>query len=110
MYNRLIDEHDLYASFVFSEEWKSRLKEIRELSPEAADAVQQYGIGERLSDNGQYNFESGQLLDDMPEDIRGSEAIEGAYQSICDLAEAYARFIVGFALDLQSEAKESSAL
>lgn len=93
MFNQLIDQHDLYATFVGSDEWNSHLESIKQISPEAAEAVEKYGIGTKVADDGQYDFESGQLLDDMPKSIRDSEAIEEAYDAICDLAKAYARFV-----------------
>jgi hypothetical protein len=96
MYNELVDQHDLYCSFVHSDEWKSQVKTIREISPEAANAIQEYGIGTKVTDDGQYHFESGQLLEDIPKAIRDSHAIEEAYDAICDLAKAYARFVCSY--------------
>jgi len=94
MYNELIEQNDLYASFVGSEAWNTHLEAIRAISPEAADAIGLSGIGEKVADDGQYDFESGQLLDDLPKAIRDSEAIEEAYDAICNLAKAYAAFVV----------------
>lgn len=96
MYNELIDKHDLYASFVGSDGWNQQLETIREISTEAADAIGSYGIGTKVTDDGQYDFESGQLLDDLPKSIRDSEAIEKAYDAICDLAKAYAHFVCNY--------------
>ena len=93
MYNRLIEQHDLYASFVQSAEWKSQLAAIEAISPEIATAIGDHGIGTKVTNNGQYDFESGQLLDDLPKSIRDSEAMEEAYDAICDLANAYADFV-----------------
>jgi hypothetical protein len=87
------DNQDLYPTFVDSSEWKSQIEAIREISHEAAEAVTAYGIGTKIAENGEYDFESGQLLDDMPKSIRNSDAIEKAYDAICNLAEAYARFV-----------------
>jgi hypothetical protein len=96
MYNEIIDQHDLYASFVDSKDWNSHLEVIKTISPEAADAVGKYGIGTKVADDGQYDFESGQLLDDLPKDVRDSEAIEKAYDAIGELAKSYARFVCSF--------------
>ena len=98
-YNKIIDENDLYASFVLSPEWNSHVEAIKGINPEAADAVGQYGIGTKVADDGQYDFESGQLLDDIPKDVRDSEAIEEAYEAICELAKAYAQFVVTYKID-----------
>ena len=89
------DEQDFYATFVNSDEWKSQIEAIREISPDAATAIENYGIGTKI-ENGEYDFESGQLLDDMPRSARNSEAIEEAYDAICDLASAYARFVCSY--------------
>jgi hypothetical protein len=96
MFNAIIDQHDLYASFVGSEGWNEQVASIKEVSPDAAAAIEKYGIGEKVSDDGQYDFESGQLLGDMPKNVRDSQAIEDAYDAICDLAKAYADFVCAF--------------
>ena len=96
MFNEIIDQHDLYASFVGSEKWNEQVAIIEEASPDAAAAVGKYGIGEKVSDDGQYDFESGQLLDSMPKNVRDSQAIEEAFEAICDLAKAYADFVCAF--------------
>ena len=93
MFNQRIDQHDLYATFVGSDEWSNHLEAIKQINSEAAEVVGKYGIGTKVTDDGQYDFESGQLLDDMPKSVRDSEAIEEAYDAICDLAKAYARFV-----------------
>jgi hypothetical protein len=87
------DNQDLYPTFVDSDEWKSQIEAIREISPDAATAIENYGIGTKIDSNGEYDFESGQLLDDMPITIRNSDAVEEAYDAICNLAEAYAQFV-----------------
>jgi hypothetical protein len=96
MYNELIDQHDLYASFVGSETWNSQLEAIGAVSSDVADAVNTYGIGTKVAEDGQYDFESGQLLVDMPKNIQDSEEIEEAYDAICDLAKAYAQFVFSY--------------
>lgn len=96
MYSKLIQEQNLYASFVGSEEWKAQVEAINSVNPAAADAVEQYGIGTLISDDGQYDFECGQLLDDMPGNIRYGKAVEEAYDAICDLANSYAQFVCSF--------------
>lgn len=96
MFNELIDQYDLYASFVGSEQWNKQVEIIKEISTDAADAIGKYGIGTKVTDDGQYDFESGQLLADVPQSVRNSEAIENAYDAICDLAKAYADFVCAF--------------
>ncbi len=96
MYSQLVEQYGLYSTFVDSEDWNRSVAAIREVSPAAADAISQYGIGEKVTDGGEYDFESGQLLEAMPESIQRSPAIEEAYDAICDLASAYAQFVRGF--------------
>jgi hypothetical protein len=84
---------DDYAIFVDSDEWKSQIEAIRGISHEAATAIENYGIGTKIAENGEYDFESGQLFNDMPMSIRNSDAIEEAYDAICNLAIAYAQFV-----------------
>ena len=99
-YNQAVIDQDLYASFVSSPEWASCLDEIREISPLVADAINKYGIGESICDDepyvGQYEFESGQLLDCIPSSVKSEleTEVELAYDKICDLAKAYAEYVV----------------
>lgn len=93
MYNELIEQHDLYASFVESEGWKNHLKAIKRISADAANAVDRYGIGTKVADSGEYDFESGQLLDNMPIEVRNGKAVAKAYEAICELAHSYAEFV-----------------
>ena len=93
-YNELIDQYDLYVEFVVSEQWRCALTEIVEISKEVADNVSKYGIGMKLSDDGSYDFESGQLLDDMPEVVRDRiRSNNQAYEAICNLASTYALYV-----------------
>jgi hypothetical protein len=87
---------DLYTAFVVTGEWSDNLQKIRSISPAVADAIDAYGIGEEVSDDGQYNFESGQLLECVPSSIKREleEQIESCYDSICNLAKAYAEYVV----------------
>jgi hypothetical protein len=99
-YNQAVINQDLYASFVSSPEWASCLDEIRKISPAVADAINKYGIGEDICDDesyvGQYEFESGQLLDCIPSSIKREleEDIQSCYELICGLAKAYANYVV----------------
>jgi hypothetical protein len=98
-YNQAVINQDLYASFVSSPEWASCLDEIRKISPAVADAINKYGIGEDICDEsyvGQYEFESGQLLDCIPSSIKREleEDIQSCYELICGLAKAYANYVV----------------
>lgn len=99
-YNQAVLDQDLYASFVSSDKWTSCLNEIREVSSVVADAINKYGIGENICDDapymGQYEFESGQLLDCIPASVKRDleEEIEQCYEKICALAKAYAEYVV----------------
>lgn len=86
---------NLYAAFVVTDEWNDHLAKIRDISPDVADAIAKYGIGEEVCD-GQYDFESGQLLSCIPSSIKREleEEIELAYDLICNLATAYAEYVV----------------
>jgi hypothetical protein len=99
--NELIDQCDLYASFVYSGEWHKHLEMIRAISPDVADAIAQYGIGCGVDDDGQYAFESNQLLSNLPKEIREGEAMEEAYDSVCSLAKAYAQFVWSYISSLE---------
>jgi hypothetical protein len=87
---------DLYTAFVVTGEWSDNLQKIRSISPAVADAIDAYGIGEEVCDDGQYDFESGQLLECIPSSIKREleEEIELAYDLICNLAKAYAKYVV----------------
>lgn len=99
-YNQAAIDQDLYSSFVSSPKWASCLDEIREISPAVADAINKYGIGGNICDDepyvGQYEFESGQLLDCIPSSVNSEleEEIEVCYDKICALAKAYAEYVV----------------
>ena len=87
---------NLYAAFVVTDEWNDHLAKIRDISPDVAIAIAKYGIGEEVCDDGQYDFESGQLLSCVPSSIKREleEEIESCYDSICNLAKAYAEYVV----------------
>jgi hypothetical protein len=93
MYNQLIEENHLYTLFLLSDEWEKGLEAIAVISPELSDAIGQYGIGTKLDDSGRYDFESGQLLEDLPKRIKDKEAKDEAYDAVCDLAHGYADFV-----------------
>ena len=93
-YNELILKHDLYASFVGSKEWDKKLSSIRHVSRKAAEAVESYGIGEQIRDDGQYDFESGQLIQCWPNEYREADFADKAHDAICQLASAYAEYVV----------------
>jgi hypothetical protein len=99
-FKQAILDQDLYASFVSSSEWISCLDKIREISPAVADAINKYGIGESICDDepyaGQYEFESGQLLDCIPSSVKRDleKEAEQCYDKICALAKAYANYVV----------------
>jgi hypothetical protein len=84
---------DSYPAFTASTTWSLALDEIRQLNADVADAIEQYGIGEKITNGGQYDFESGQLLDELPTSIREMiRSDENLYDAVCDLANAYASF------------------
>jgi hypothetical protein len=87
---------NLYAAFVVTDAWNNHLEKISNISAAVADAIAKYGIGEEVCDDGQYDFESGQLLGCVPSSIKREleEEIESCYDSICNLAKAYAEYVV----------------
>jgi hypothetical protein len=95
-YSTMAEQGNLYVDFVGSEEWNDYLIKIRAISPAVADAINKYGIGEKICDDGQYDFESGQLLDCIPSSDKREleEDIESCYNLICSLAKAYAEYAV----------------
>lgn len=96
-YNELIEEKDLYARFVSSKVWAKALDLIASISKEVADNIGAFGIGEKIDDDGQYDFESGQLLECLSKSFKYDfeEEIENCYDAICNLASSYADFVTG---------------
>lgn len=90
-----IIEH-CYVNFAMSKTWSQYVESIREISPAVADAINKYGIGEEITDEGQYNFQSGQLLSSIPLSVKTKleKEIENVYDLICSLAKAYAEYVV----------------
>lgn len=84
-----------YADFVKTTEWDSAIDALKEINPEWADAVDKHGIADAVH-NGEYDFEAGRLLEDLPKQI--ADAIsdnDEAYGIVCDLAHAYAEAVNG---------------
>jgi hypothetical protein len=96
-YNKLIEEKDLYAHFVSSKVWAEALDSIASISKEVADSIGTFGIGEKIDDDGDYDFESGQLLECLSKSFLNDfeEEIENCYDIVCDLASSYANFVTG---------------
>jgi len=84
----MIDTLNLYPDFVMSEVWNYYLTKIRELSPKLADIINKYGIGTKVNLDG-YDFESGQLLDDIPKVYKKEIYESTVYDLICELANEY---------------------
>jgi hypothetical protein len=78
-----------YVDFVDSQAWDKQLEVIASIDANVAQAVEAFGIGTNLNADGSYDFESGQLLEDFPEELKISDA---AYDAIVDLANQYAEF------------------
>jgi hypothetical protein len=95
-YSALAEREGLYALFVGSKEFKDALYRIEEISPSVSHDIGIWGIGEQVLEDGQYDFESGQLLDSVPKSVRGGEEWEDAHDSICELARAYAQYVVDY--------------
>ncbi len=99
-YNAIVEEKDLYSDFVMSGEWSNHLAKISAVSTAVADAINKYGIGGEICNDepyvGQYEFESGQLLDCIPSSVKREleEDIESCYDLICGLAKSYAEYVV----------------
>jgi hypothetical protein len=87
----MIDTINLYADFVMSNVWNYYLTKIRELSPKLADVINRYGIGTKVNLNG-YDFESGQLLDDIPKVYQEEIYQSSVYDLLCELANKYGEF------------------
>ncbi len=84
-----------YADYVSSDRFDVQLKEIEKVDPQVANAVQKYGIGTALLEDGEYDFESGQLLEDLPKKIREKISWDDSgklYGLVLDIAINYADF------------------
>lgn len=84
----MINTINLYSNFVMSDTWHYYLNKIREVSIKLADVVNQYGIGTKVNLDG-YDFESGQLLDDIPSKHREEIYQSNVYTLLCELANEY---------------------
>ena len=89
-----INYRDLYLSFTASTIWSDALALLRINHPFAADVVGEYGIGDKLLPDGSYDYESGQLLENIPEYIRYAGLIGTAYFDISSIAQLYSRFAI----------------
>lgn len=87
----MINTLNLYADFVMSDIWHFYLSKIREVSTKLADAINQYGIGTKVNLDG-YDFESGQLLDDIPKEYREEIHESTVYDLLCKLANEYGEY------------------
>lgn len=87
----MIDTLNLYPDFVMSDTWHYYLTKIREVSTKLANVVNQYGIGTKVNLDG-YDWESGQLLDDIPSKYREEIYQSNVYDLLCELANEYGEF------------------
>lgn len=96
---------EAYANFVFTKLWEVGVEKIKEASPIVAKLINKYGIAEKVLVDGQYDFESGQLLAgvrnsariDKEIDEKALESeIEKAYDLIVELAKSYARYVIEY--------------
>lgn len=85
---------DAYPAFVTSRDWEKYLKKINNKSRHVALVIEKYGIGTNLTNDFEYDFESGCLLEDIPKNVLEDldEKFEKCHEAIAELAEAYARF------------------
>ena len=84
-----------YADYVWSDSFAIQLKEIEKVDPQVANAINKHGIGTALLENGDYDFESGQLLEDLPKEIREKISCDDSgklYELVSDIAIDYADF------------------
>jgi hypothetical protein len=83
-----------YADFVDSDAWDDAIEEIYKIYPEIAESIQKYGIGDSLGEGG-YDFESGNLLVNLPEEIQ-QEISDNAeiYNLVSNLADEYYKFSI----------------
>lgn len=74
-----------------SDSWHYYLSKIREVSNKLADVITQYGIGTKVNLDG-YDFESGQLLDDISFKYKKEIYESSVYDLLCELANKYGEF------------------
>lgn len=79
---------NLYSDFVMSETWQYYLTKIGGVFITLADVVNQYRIETKVNLNG-YNFESGQLLDDILSKYKEEIYQSSTYDLLCKLASEY---------------------
>jgi len=83
-----------YSDFVDSDPWNKAIGDIYKVSPEIAESIQKYGIGDSLGEEG-YDFESGNLLVNLPEKVRTKiEEKTEIYNLVSNLAEEYYKFSI----------------
>lgn len=87
----MINIINLYSDFVMSDNWHFYLTKIREVSTKLAEVITQYGIGTKVNLDG-YDFESGQLLDDIPSKYKEEIYESSVYDLLCELANKYGEF------------------
>ena len=87
----MIDTINLYSYFVMSDIWHYYLNKIKEVSTKLADVINQYGIGTKVNLD-EYDFESGQLLDDIPFKYKEKIYHSSIYDLLCELANKYGEF------------------
>jgi len=81
---------DAYAGFVMTDSWGDDLARLESVNPAAAELIGKYGIGTKLKEDGSYDWESGQLLDDVPSDLRSTiRDDEEAMSIVHDIAYGY---------------------
>lgn len=86
-----LNDINLYPDFVMSDNWHFYLSKIREVSTKLANVINQYGIGTKVNLDG-YDFESGQLLDDIPLKYKEEIYQSSVYGLLCELANEYGEF------------------
>ncbi len=90
--NQQVIEMDLYSEYVNSPSFEKCLDLIERKSLNVRDAIDNYGIGTALTDDGEYDHESGQLTSSFPRSIL-SEIDDSCYKLLCRLADNYALFV-----------------
>ena len=83
-----------YSDFVDSDPWNKAIEDIYKTSPEIAESIQKHGIGDSLGEEG-YDFESGNLLINLPEEIRTEiQEKNEIYNLVSNLADEYYKFSI----------------
>lgn len=83
-----------YSDFVNSDPYSKAIEDIYKVSPEVAESIKTFGIGDSLGEEG-YDFELGNLLIDLPEKIRTEiQEKEDIYILVSNLAEEYYKFSI----------------